>query len=79
MFYYIEVHLLDHYIQLIKVHGETVKKLYYLVSCINTPVLHRSTYFIKHTMYSIISDTDFHVFDKIGSSCFHTELKFQQL
>jgi hypothetical protein len=25
MFYYIEVHLLAHYIQLIKMHGETVK------------------------------------------------------
>jgi hypothetical protein len=25
MFYYVEVHLLDHYTQLIKMHGETVK------------------------------------------------------
>jgi hypothetical protein len=25
MFYYIEVHLLDHYTQWIKMHGETVK------------------------------------------------------
>jgi hypothetical protein len=28
MFYYIEVHLLAHYIQLIKMHGETVKMSY---------------------------------------------------
>jgi hypothetical protein len=33
MFYYIEVHLLDHYTQSIKMHGETVKfKKYYSVS-----------------------------------------------
>jgi hypothetical protein len=28
MFYYIELHLLAHYIQLIKMHGETVKWTY---------------------------------------------------
>jgi len=35
-----------------------VQILYYLVPCINT--LYRSTYIIKHTMYLIISDIDFH-------------------
>ena len=39
----------------------------------------RSTYFIKHTIHSIISDTDFHLFYKISTSCGGTELKFQQL
>jgi hypothetical protein len=28
MFYYIEVHLLDHYTQRIKMHGETVKVIF---------------------------------------------------
>jgi hypothetical protein len=37
------------------------------------------TYCTKHTMYSIISDTDFCLFYKVGSSCCDIELKFQQL
>jgi hypothetical protein len=32
MFYYVEVHLLDHCTQWIKMHGETVK-LYYVCLC----------------------------------------------